>query len=70
MMAFFKTIIGLVIDDLWLAVGIIISTIITYLFIQSGISKFGSGWLLVFLILCTLFISLWRESYKKRLKNV
>jgi FtsH-binding integral membrane protein len=64
-----KTIIGLIFDDWWMAIGLLISILITYFAIQSGMDVQMSGWLLLILMIGALILSLnveYRKKSKKR----
>jgi hypothetical protein len=69
MSAALKTIIGLVFDDWWLGVGLLISIVITYLSIANGLDAQMSGWLLLIMIIGTLILSLSME-YLKKVKKI
>jgi len=69
MRAALKTIIGLVFDDWWLGIGLLISIGITYFFIAIGADTQISGWLLLIFIIGTLILSLCMEYLKKTKKN-
>jgi hypothetical protein len=68
MSAALKTIIGLIFDDWWLAVGLLISIVITYFSVANGVDAQMSGWLLLILIMGTLLLSL-RMEYLKKVKK-
>jgi FtsH-binding integral membrane protein len=64
-----KTIIGLIFDDWWMAIGLLISILISYFAIQSGLDVQMSGWLLLILMIGALILSLnveYRKKSKKR----
>lgn len=65
MKAALQTIIGLIFDDWWLGVGLLVSIVITYLAVAAGLDAQVSGWLLVLLIVGTLILSLAVEYRKK-----
>jgi FtsH-binding integral membrane protein len=66
--AILKTAIGLIFDDWWLAVGLVLSIVVTYLAVSAGMEAQLSGWLLVLLCVGTLLLSLGVEYRKKRTK--
>jgi hypothetical protein len=68
MSAALKTIIGLIFDDWWLGVGLLISIVITYFSVANGVDAQMSGWLLLILIMGTLLLSL-RMEYLKKVKK-
>jgi hypothetical protein len=69
MKAALKTIIGLVFDDWWLGLGLLLSIVLTSFFVQNGMDAQMSGWLLLLMILGTLILSLYME-YRKKFKKL
>jgi hypothetical protein len=69
MIAALKTIIGLIFDDWWMGIGLMLSILITYFAIQSGLDVQISGWLLLILIIGTLILSL-NVEYRKKSKKL
>jgi hypothetical protein len=60
-----QTILGLIIDDWWLAIGIIVSILVTSLWINQQFSAASGAWLLTILTFMTLVVSLIMEYRKK-----
>ncbi|MFD0675526.1 MULTISPECIES: hypothetical protein [unclassified Paenibacillus] len=60
-----QTILGLIIDDWWLAIGILLSITVTSIFIYNNFSSAAGAWLLAILTLLTLPLSLVMEYRKK-----
>jgi hypothetical protein len=60
-----KTILGLIIDDWWLAIGILLSILLTSIALKFQMSPFAASWLLFTLIIVTLILSLTMEFRKK-----
>jgi hypothetical protein len=68
MKAVFQTILGLIIDDWWLAIGLLISITVTSVLVNQRFDASSGGWLLLLLILVTLILSLTMEYRKKTRK--
>lgn len=66
MKALFQTIRGLLIDDWWMGIGIVMSIILTYGFVNLDMSNVAAGWLLTLFLIITLFLSLTVEYRKKK----
>ncbi|WP_282942113.1 hypothetical protein [Paenibacillus sp. RC67] len=66
MKALFQTILGLLIDDWWMGIGIIMSILITAGLIRMELSDAITGWLLTLFLILTLFLSLSVEYRKKK----
>lgn len=64
MKAVLKTAIGLVFDDWWLGIGLLVSILLSYLCISGGIDAQLSGWVLLLLMIGTLVLSLRMEFLK------
>jgi hypothetical protein len=69
MKAALKTVIGLVFDDWWMGVGIMVSIVISYFVVSGGVDAQMSGWLLLLLMIGTLILSLTMEYRKKTRKK-
>jgi hypothetical protein len=67
MKAVLQTILGLIIDDWWLAIGILVSITMTSLLIHQHVSAALASWLFALLICLTLILSLVME-YRKKLR--
>lgn len=66
MKAVFGTIIGLIFDDWILAIGTLLSIVITAFAIQANFNPEYSGWLLLALISLSLLLSLINQFNKKK----
>jgi hypothetical protein len=65
-----QTIIGLVFDDWWLGIGLLVSIVITYFAVANGLDAQMSGWLLLFLNIGSLILSLGMEYRRKVQKKI
>ncbi|MCZ8512239.1 hypothetical protein O9H85_07315 [Paenibacillus filicis] len=66
MKSVFQTILGLLIDDWWLGIGILVSILVTFFALHMGLSEMASGWVLTLLLVGTLLLSLTMEYRRKR----
>jgi hypothetical protein len=61
---------GLIVDDWWLAAGIVVSVALVYGAIRTGaLGTSAAGWLLLALMLATLVLSLRMEYLRARRKK-
>jgi hypothetical protein len=65
-----QTIIGLVFDDWWLGIGLLVSIVITYFAVANGLDAQMSGWLLLLLNIGSLILSLGMEYRRKVQKRI
>ncbi|TDF98101.1 hypothetical protein [Paenibacillus piri] len=65
MKAVFQTILGLIIDDWWLAAGILLSIVLTGGLLDMNVSPSAGAWVLTVLTLLTLILSLTMEYRRK-----
>lgn len=62
-----RILIGLIFDDWWLGLGLLLSIAVTYIAVAGGMNQQTGGWLLLLCMLGTLILSLVME-YRRRVK--
>ncbi|MFC5452797.1 hypothetical protein [Paenibacillus aestuarii] len=65
MKAALQMVIGLIFDDWWLGIGLLVSIALSYFAIRNGMNLQYAGWMLLLLIVATLLLSLIMEFRKK-----
>ncbi|WCK54590.1 hypothetical protein PP175_00485 [Aneurinibacillus sp. Ricciae_BoGa-3] len=60
-----QTVIGLIVDDWWMGIGLVLSMVLTKVLMTNGVSPEEASWLFLILVVATLVLSLYTEYRKK-----